>query len=331
VSLGNDWGRRLACGMVLGAVAVGAALVLAGAGLQRVGALVHGEVAAASTGTGTPRIYGAAQATPTIAVSVDDFEEPDWPAGTPWTISMDPEDPRTLYYTWAPRTCRASSGLHSLWAVGGGELGKALACGQPYPPNIRSAVVLSLDLRPYADAAVLRLAFDLWGDTISDAALGDFFTINYLIPNPEGFVDRVPVLDWTGSTGPSSAFVTRRLDLLDLPDVQDTTKRYNLAGQQVQMEFVFRTARDSTFRPEGIFVDNVRLERDGVPTATATSPSPTGTPSPATATSASPTALITASPTTVTPTASAIATAGPSPTEPPGGARIFLPTARRGS
>lgn len=258
-----------------------------------------------------------AQAVPTIAIAIDDFESPDWPTDAPWSIPVDPEDPRTERYQWAPRTCRASEGDHGLWAVGGGTLGSQLECGESYPAGIRSVAILSLDLRPHEGATVLNLAFDLWGDTISDAALGDFFTVNYLRPTPEGFPERVTVIDWTGATGPN--FRTERLDLLDLTDLFNPNRRFNLAGTTAEFEFVFRTARDSVFRPEGVTIDRVRLERDGVPSAT---PSPPP---------ASPTDAPTATPTQThgpTPTASP-STATPTDGTPTDNVRLFLPAARR--
>ena len=212
------------------------------------------------------------QAVPTVALLIDDFEAADWPLGTTWTVPVDPEDPRTLAWQWAPRDCRAAAGSFSLWAVGGGERGRDLACGDPYPANVRTVAVLSLDLRPHADATVLNLAFEMWADTISDAALGDFVTVSYLHPDAGGATERVPVFDWTGATGP--AFRTQRLDLLDLVDMYNPLRSFRLAGREADFEFVFRSARDSSFRPEGVFLDLVRLERDGTspPTATAEGP-----------------------------------------------------------
>lgn len=279
------------------------ALVAAGAALS----------APSPNGDGT----AGAQAEPTIAIAVDDFESPDWPTGAPWTIPVDPEDPRTERYQWAPRTCRPSEGDHGLWAVGGGTLGGQLECGDSYPPGIRSVAILSLDLRPHDSATTLKLAFDLWGDTISDAALGDFFTVNYLRPTAEGFPERVTVIDWTGATGPD--FRTERLDLLDLADLFNPNRRFNLAGTTAELEFVFRTARDSVFRPEGVTIDRVRLERDGVPSATPSPPpaSPTDSPT-ATATE------------TNGPTPSASPSPAPPTNGPPAGDwRLFLPAAER--
>jgi hypothetical protein len=262
-----------------------------------------------------------AQATSTVAITIDDFEDETWPRGSPWQLAIDPEDPRTTSFLWSPRTCRAASGTRSLWAVGGGEGGQALACGDPYPPNVRSTVALSLDLRPYGDARVLRLAFEFWANTISDAALGDFFSINYLVPDAEGFVERVVVLDWTGATG--SAFRTERLDLLDLADVHDAQRRFNLAGKEVVLEFVFRSQRDSTTRPAGVFVDLVRIERDGVPTP---GPSPTR-PATAAATTAVPpssTAIPSATIGTSTPATQVTPTASVAAPPP-----AYMPVARR--
>ena len=68
-------------------------------------------------------------------------------------------DPAEGLYVWASRSCRANSGSHSGWAVGGGA-GVGLGCQSAYPRHVASWMVFG----PFslADASAAELAFQLW-------------------------------------------------------------------------------------------------------------------------------------------------------------------------
>jgi peptide/nickel transport system substrate-binding protein len=238
-----------------------------------------------AVGADRPGAPSAQQATGVTVI--DDFEAADWPDPEVWEPIVAEDDGS---YLWAPRTCRASSGSRSLWGVGGGTAGSRLGCRRSYPAGVVTRIVLSLDLAPYAAADPLALVFDVAADLLSDSSRGDFLSVMYLRPDPETGSERVPVIEWTGATGPNVEFRTWQVNLLDVQDKYDPARRWNLAGQAVQFEFMFSAGRDSSQRGEGPHIDRVRIEYGGIPTlpAVTRTPRPTRTPTPTVTPTATP-------------------------------------------
>jgi hypothetical protein len=241
----------------------------------------------------------AAPAQQYAVTMIDDFEDPHSPPTGNWIIEDDGEPPE---YVWGRRDCHSLSGDFGFWAVGAGTRGRRLKCGDSYPAHMRSAIFLVLDLTEYADAGVLNLVWDTWANTLSDSPLGDFFSINLMRPGEDpAYMERMPVFDWTGYTG--EKFMPQSLDLLRLQNRFNPGETISVAGESdVTFEFIFSAGRDSTTRPEGPTIDDIRLEHDLGPPATAT-PGPTASP-----------------------TATRVPTRTPSDTPPPD---VYLPIAQR--
>lgn len=108
-----------------------------------------------------------------VRVHSESFEDPGFPSITTskWTVadrcSIFPG--RADVVAWGRRTCDASAGRASLWAVGGGTWGKELACGAKYPGDIsdprRTCSTVNTLLRyttfDMSGQACMRVTFDL--------------------------------------------------------------------------------------------------------------------------------------------------------------------------
>lgn len=240
----------------------------------------------------------------------EDFEG-DFPTGL-WQIH-DGNGSAGGEYFWAKRDCKPSEndgGAYSAWAVGGGDDGRNLACGQNYRDSANSWMIYGpFDL---TDATAAEVIFDLWVDTEED----DVVTWG-ASTDGETFGWQQPI--WGNY---QAWFGGMRFDLARVPDLG------SLTGQpRIWLAFHFVTNADGK-TAQGVFVDNVTVRAHlgprptptPIPTATlsltpTSSPTPTGTTTPLPGATASPSPTGTATP-AVTPMASSTPTPSstPSPT-----------------
>lgn len=176
-----------------------------------------------------------------------------------------------------------------------------------------STTVQRLDLRGTRAVSRLELQFDVWmhlpgGEAGSSGGLFVFL----VAPAGGSGPPRVPVFGATGTPG-EWVFPARQLDLMNLADITDPRKVYDLRGGDWRLEWQAITGA-ATAPGGGVFVDDVRLvwEPDAAfPTPTrgagaTVTASATATIAPSA--TAGPTAVPTG---TATPSASATATRGP--------------------
>jgi hypothetical protein len=190
-------------------------------------------------------------------------------------------------YYWDKRNCRPHSGSYSGWGIGGGADGGSLGCGAPYPNNAESWMVYGpFDLTDATDAELLFWCWNLsesyydglfWGASID----GRHFYGNSI-------------------TGDSGGWNYVNFDLTNVYPFGDLTGR-----SAVWIAFAFISNSSYTY-PEGAYVDDIVLRREGgqpaTPTPTPTL-TPTSTPTPGTG--------------TPTPTSTPTSTPTPTPGSPP--------------
>ena len=174
-------------------------------------------------------------------------------------------------YYWAKRNCNPHSGSYSGWGIGGGADGGSLGCGAYYPNNAESWMVYGpFDLTSATDAELLFWCWNLsqsyydglfWGASID----GWNFYGNSI-------------------TGNSGGWNYVNFDLTNVYALGDLTGR-----PAVWIAFVF-ISNSSTTYPEGAYVDDVVLRREGgqPTTSTPTRTPGTGTPTPTSTSTATP-------------------------------------------
>jgi hypothetical protein len=91
-----------------------------------------------------------------VTIMEEGFEAP---PGSLWDF-WDFDGTTNGSYYWARRDCASYTGSYSVWAVGGGVDGAALACGSPYPDNVDSW--MSYGPFSLAEATAATLSFRLW-------------------------------------------------------------------------------------------------------------------------------------------------------------------------
>lgn len=244
----------------------------------------------------------ARPARPAAVTVLDDFEDPAWPDPRLWQLPT--ERPAGQVPAWWPSTCQRRSGARALWAFGGRVGAIEQPCGAGAPLGSSSRIVLSLDLRQAQAASRLELLFDVWMRL--PAGPGNGLFLYYLRPEADGRVTRAPVFAATGDSG-TWTFPERLLDLMNLADLAEPQRVYDLRGQVARLEWLAQ-APQGTDPGAGLYIDRLRLvwEPDPAlapPTARPTAPAATVTASP----SATPAASATPSP-SATPLASATAT-----------------------
>lgn len=265
-------------------------------------------------------------AAPAGVFVVDDFESPAWPDPAFWTPGAPATD------LWWPSSCRSRTGARSLWAFGRRADGVARLCGEAVPGGTTSTTVQRLDLRGTRAVSRLELQFDVWMHLPGGEAgsSGGLFVV-LVAPAGGSGPPRVPVFGATGTPG-EWVFPARQLDLMNLADITDPRKVYDLRGGDWRLEWQAITGA-ATAPGGGVFVDDVRLvwEPDAAfPTPTrgagaTVTASATATIAPSA--TAGPTAVPTG---TATPSASATATRGPvtaTATAAAGGTATVTPTA----
>ncbi len=282
---------------------------------------------------------------------LDDFETDPWPDTRLWLFVGDLSEPLTgKQYRWVPSGCRSKGGVRSLWAVGGGRDGSQLACGANYPNGVLSSAIMELDLTNYASPILLNLNWDFYLNTRVDPENGvapDGLFVNYVKLDDEGNREIVTIDGVTSQFTDRFFDSPRTIDMLAAEEIYPPHRTFDFSGQKVLIEFLFISSRAQSTRPEGAFIDNLRLEADvsvtrvptntaspGTPTEPVTQGTPTRTRTPGTRTptssatvpitpSATMTPTLTLTPTpTITPTLTATSTDVPPP---PG--TIYLPVA----
>ena len=140
-----------------------------------------------------------------------------------------------------PRTCRAYSGSHSGWVVGGGS-GAGLGCQSAYPRHVRSWMVFG----PFslADAPAAELRFQLWLNSE---------------PHYDGVFSGASIdgLGFYGHmvTGNSAGWVQQVLDLRAVPELGDLTGK-----EEVWIALLF--VSDGVVRTQqGAFIDDIVLHK----------------------------------------------------------------------
>ena len=222
-----------------------------------------------------------------VNIMTDDFEGA-FPGV--WTV-LDDNGGDGGWYEWNKRDCRAVSGSHSAWAVGGGADGSGLSCSADYPDYADSWMVYgSFDLR---QSTAARLEFKLW---LLTEYQYDYLHCCVSIDGTD--------FSCLSATGNSQGWDDLYLDLTDV-----------IGQSQVWIAFVFRSDSSVT-RSHGADVDDVVLKANFIGPSDTPTPTPTGTP---TATH-TPTTTRTRTPTpTWTPTRTRTPT--PTPTWTPTGTR----------
>lgn len=156
-------------------------------------------------------------------------------------------------YLWGKRNCRPFAGSYSGWAVGGGNYGAGLGCGNLYPGNVASAMVYG----PFSltDAGAAQLTFRLWLDNASASDHADYLAS----------VDGWDFWGYSAVSG-SGTWVEKLLDLRAVPWLGDLT-----GEPEVWIALVFAS---DTFgsRPEGAYVDNIVIRQCTGPTCATLSP-----------------------------------------------------------
>ncbi len=190
---------------------------------------------------------------------IDDFEAAAWPDPSIWAAVLDLSGRDDAPITWGPRECRAASGRQSLWAIGGGDRGRSLPCGNAFPHGQVSSAVLALDLRPLHAVAELWLSFDLW----ADAAPNEGLLISVLEADTQGNPSGRRIV--YSATGHSASWARGvKLDLVRLID-RFSGREMDARGQYVLLEFLFLGLAD-TPDAEGIYLDNLALSsREATP------------------------------------------------------------------
>ena len=140
-----------------------------------------------------------------------------------------------------PRTCRANSGSHSGWVVGGGA-GAELGCQSAYPRHVRSWMIFG----PFslADASGAELAFQLWLNSepqydgvFSGASIDGLGFYGHMV------------------TGSSAGWAPQVLDLRAVPELGDLTGQ-----EEVWIALLF--VSDGVVRTQqGAFIDDIVLHK----------------------------------------------------------------------
>ena len=183
-------------------------------------------------------------------------------------------------YYWAKKDCEAYEGSNSAWAVGGGADGSSLSCGSNYPDDAKSWMIYGPFSLADASDAEVRLMYRL-----NSELSYDLFFVGASIDGSQFYgATTSGVNDWT----------ERVFDLTNVYTLGDLT-----GEEQVWIVIAFQSDLN-TNSPEGVYVDNVLIEKsveDGdTPTATSTSdPSATVSPTSQPPTS-TPTATLTPEP-----------------------------------
>jgi len=187
-----------------------------------------------------------------VTIMSENFEG-DFPTGS-WMVG--PGE-----YTWAKRNCKAHGGTFSAWMVGGGTSGSALACGANYPDNFSTIMIYG----PF---------------NLSDANYAAFSFFVFL--NSESGADRFSFLasdDGTNFSGISlsgntnGAWIPYSLALTAVPKGNTVA---NFTGKPaIWIAFAFGSD-GSVNRPDGVFVDDVVLQKGmvNVPPAVSSFASP---------------------------------------------------------
>jgi hypothetical protein len=145
-------------------------------------------------------------------------------------------------YNWGPRACRVHSGTKSAWAVGQSRFASDLPCGSYYPDNVDTVLVYG----PFSlqDAVAARLTFWTWSLTESDY---DTCFIGASIDGSAFAGIRL--------SGELNYWENRQLDLSAVPQLGTL-----LGSPRVWIGFYFHTDYSAT-RPEGWYIDDVRIEK----------------------------------------------------------------------
>lgn len=170
-------------------------------------------------------------------------------------------------YTWAKRNCRSHTGGFSGWAIGGGGLGGSLACGANYPNNISNIVIYGpFDL---SDANWAGLSFWISHNLQSS----DYFSYMASIDGSNFY--------GYGLSGTSSdTWVPYTMPLNAVPISATELEDYT-GNPEVWIAFGFNSDASGT-SSNGVFVDDVALQKGMFNTPTVVSsfsspgPSPRG-------------------------------------------------------
>jgi hypothetical protein len=162
-----------------------------------------------------------------------------------WTV-FDFSDGRGEYY-WNKADCRAFSGEHSGWAVGGGDDGRSLPCGSSYPDHAESWMVYG----PFslADASAAELRFHYWLNT---AESDDFLFWGASINLDHTYGDIFGWPEW----GDSGGWRQGIFDLTAVPGLGD------LSGEpDVWVVFIFSSDGGNS-AAEGAYLDDILLRKN---------------------------------------------------------------------
>ncbi len=185
-----------------------------------------------------------------IAVINDDFESESFGWSRYSWISTPPYGPGGQYW-WARRDCAAYSGQYSAWPYGGGDDGELLSCGAEYPHTLGSMMYKPspINLKYVASG---EYNAQVW----TNLAAGDEVCLKVAVVganNCQG--DWGPIGDYYGvcRSGQTNGWEDLTLDLANVPTLGSV-----LGEEYVCLAVVFQADETET-RPEGAYVDDVKL------------------------------------------------------------------------
>jgi hypothetical protein len=175
---------------------------------------------------------------PWITLVAENFEG-DFPG--PWFV-WDGDAAQNGEYMWGKRDCRPYAGSYSGWAVGGGDTGRQIGCGNPYPNN--SVSWMRYGPFSLADARAATLRFMLWLN-VEYGSDGICRMVSTDGAHYAGFC----------TTGQTPGWIERTIDLANVPNAG------NFLGQSTVYVALVFISDESQARPEGAYVDDIVLRK----------------------------------------------------------------------
>jgi hypothetical protein len=177
----------------------------------------------------------------------DDFEA-EFPGS--WDV-FDIDGSENGEYYWAKRDCRPFEGNYSAWAVGGGDDGIELDCGDNYPDNANSRMMFG----PFSleDTYAAYLSFDYWIN-LDETIYEQPYRRDRLCVYAKG-----DGYQWFGHcfSDIQMSWETKSFNLCDFDPLHYSD--WNFCGDpEVYIRFDFESFGNYS-KPEGAYIDNVKL------------------------------------------------------------------------
>jgi hypothetical protein len=185
-----------------------------------------------------------------ITVIDDDFESESFGWSRYSWISTPPYGPGGQYW-WAKRDCAAYSGQYSAWPYGDGEDGELLSCGAAYPDTLGSMMYKPSPIN-LTYVASGEYNTKVW----TNLAAGDEVCLKVAVVDSNDCQgDWGPIGDYHGAcrSSQTDGWEDLKLDLANVPTLGSV-----LGEEYVCLAVTFQADETET-RPEGAYVDDVRL------------------------------------------------------------------------